>query len=212
MTKYISSFEIDYDGARPNKRRALFDPASNSRGLLCIWLDEHLTCPPTDSLTGVILPFVWHFFSDEAQVLNYINSNLESSSTTAVLVASSTLGERVLPQIHYMDQLEAVIIYCTDMREYPQWTQSYSKVLNILNEPKQLQFELVHFLVKYYKHLGVFTDDRQVGQTYFSKAVDILRRYGNNDIETSQMIIELDTTYISGQHRKYSNRSVFTKF
>lgn len=209
MTAYSDRLVIDHNDSGAEELDDIFYCDQNFSELTCIWLDEHLTSPPTQALTNLISPFKWEFLSDFTQSLDYFNLNTKPSSITTLLIASGSLGRRVLPLIDYLDQFDAIFIYCTDVERNIRWTKNYPKILNVLNEPKQLQYELVNFVVKYYKHAGERTNDKQLAHTYFMKAIDILRQYGDSeDVETQQLINEFETTYVSEQYRKYKSKSI----
>ncbi|CAF1469701.1 unnamed protein product [Adineta steineri] len=66
------------------------------------------------------------------QVLNKVDKE------RAFVIASCSLGQQLVPEIHGMSQLEAIYIFCGDKSEHQKWTQNWAKIKGIHTNMKDI--------------------------------------------------------------------------
>ncbi len=201
MARYISDSESD--------ATSLCDTQEICSQSLIIWLDRNIGEPPSQELIRLkqLSEMNWEFYSDLNEAIDRVYSCLPEKRV--ILISSGSLGREILGIIHSAEHLEAVFIYCLDKHRNSEWVKNYSKVLCIVNEPTQLQYELGKFLVKYYKKLGESSVvsgnyvQKDAAPMNFIKAIDILCQFTDaEDAEVGLLMKELEAKRFNSQFSK----------
>lgn len=90
-----------------------------------------------------ITPFKWTFFNDPVECRQFITTH---SINPIVLITSGRLGQDLIEQMHNLQQLSSIYIYCHEPSNYKQWAVGFKKVRGIFNDPglmlKQMRLDL----------------------------------------------------------------------
>jgi hypothetical protein len=79
---------------------------------------------------------LWSMLKDGSELAVFIQKL--SPPNKFILVASGTLAENVMSTIHQLQQLHSVYIFCRDIPKHKEWSKSYVKVRNVLDNSQLL--------------------------------------------------------------------------
>ncbi len=65
------------------------------------------------------------FINNVDEVLQHIE---QTKDTTTFLVCSGSLGQIIVPQIHDLNNIQSIYVYCHNKQYYKQWSEDYYKV------------------------------------------------------------------------------------
>jgi hypothetical protein len=94
-----------------------------------IWLDAHVNEDEKNKqaqqeLCSIINRF--QSFEDQKQCQKYILS--VPSYGRIILIVSGQLGRQIVPQIHHLQQLLSVYVYCMNKESNEKWAKDFTKV------------------------------------------------------------------------------------
>lgn len=123
----ITTTETEY-------RRRFFDRNSiNLESHQLIFLDKNSTDSGQDK--PIVTLEELRKIVDYTKVINNVEEALQymeqTQKTTTFLVCSDDLGQIIVPQIHLLENIRSIYIYCSDEQYHKQWSTDYTKV-NIL--------------------------------------------------------------------------------
>jgi len=102
------------------------------KGLKFVILDPMLfeTREIYDEISGT---FQWQLFQNlDEPCANYIKN--DCINKRVFLIASGSMGRKIVPMIHDLPQLYAVYIFCADVEFNQEWALEYSKVRLVCND------------------------------------------------------------------------------
>ena len=107
------------------------NPSSTSDHVL-FWLDANIhldddNCKRTVKNFESVMRNI-HVFNDAMKCANFLHT---MQNQTVFMVVSGSLGQQILPRIHHMSQLAAVLIFCSDRSKYEPLCRTYPKVRGI---------------------------------------------------------------------------------
>ncbi|UJR29189.1 hypothetical protein I4U23_010403 [Adineta vaga] len=79
----------------------------------------------------------WLFFDKSSECYQFIIESV-SFPKKVILVTSGRLGQNLIEDLHYCEQLDSVYIYCRNIEKYKEFAQHYNKVQGVYTDPVQL--------------------------------------------------------------------------
>ena len=104
------------------------------QNVLLIWLDENINtkdnfnCPNVIKELEQVVNHVKTFTSTEPCV-EFITEEINNEK--ACMIISGALGERVIPQIHDLLQIDSIFIFCRNEQYHKQWAKAWSKIKGV---------------------------------------------------------------------------------
>lgn len=103
--------------------------SDNLESYSLLWLDTDVNTTEENkhtqnrlrSIINQLIPF-----NDVEKCKKHILSQPHDSRI--ILVASGRLGQAIVPQIHHLQQLSSVYIFCRDKKTHKEWSKNFSKV------------------------------------------------------------------------------------
>ena len=80
----------------------------------------------------------FHTFDQSASCVNFLRGDLLDRGERVVLVASGSLGAEIIEQIHSIDAIIAIFIFCMDKERNEVWAKHYSKIKGVFVELEDL--------------------------------------------------------------------------
>jgi tetratricopeptide (TPR) repeat protein len=116
----------------PTPRRVQIHMVQN---VLLIWLDSHINennedCRNTISQLRRAVNNV-NKFADSGECIEFINS---ISNEKACMIISGALGERIVPQVHDMPQVDSIFIFCNNKERHEQWAKDWPKIKGVFTD------------------------------------------------------------------------------
>lgn len=103
---------------------------------LVIWLDGSIgeerdeDCRNTISELQRVVKTI-KTFTDSDQCIEFIET---VKNEKAYMITSGSLGQRIVPRIHDMSQIDSIFIFCGDEKKHEQWAKEWSKVKGVHTE------------------------------------------------------------------------------
>lgn len=94
-----------------------------------LWLDENVNSTEQNINAQKKLKTVMNqlkTFENTQVYQQYIQQN--TSTNSIVLIVSGKCGRELIPTIHELSQLNAIYVYCMDIKSNEVWTKNYRKV------------------------------------------------------------------------------------
>ncbi|CAF1058391.1 unnamed protein product [Rotaria magnacalcarata] len=152
------------------------------KNVVLIWLDEHIDddneiCQNVvTKLRNIINSIIT--YTDGDQCVHYIES---ISNDKVYLIVSGTLGQRVVPYVHLLSQVDSIFIFCGNKKQYEQWAKNWPKIKGVF-----LQIAPI---------CEVLT---QTSSEYESNVISI-SFMATNDHETNKNLNQLDCSFMYTQ-------------
>ncbi|CAF3459992.1 unnamed protein product [Rotaria socialis] len=152
------------------------------KNVVLIWLDEHIDdnneiCQNVvTKLRNIINNIIT--YTDDDQCVQYIDS---ISNDKVYLIVSSTLGQRVVPYVHLLSQVDSIFIFCGNKKRYEQWAKNWPKIKGVF-----MQIAPICEVLK------------QTSSEYESNAISI-SFMATNDHETNKNLNQLDCSFMYTQ-------------
>ena len=111
--------------SRPDRRRIV-------QNFRLIWLDANSTTFDEDSqhtlqkLRSVVNDI--HLFTDPHDCVDFV---AEVQSEKVFIIVSGSLGEKIVPTVHPMKQVDAIYIFCGDKSRHKGWVRAWPKIKGI---------------------------------------------------------------------------------
>jgi len=105
------------------------------KNLLVIWLDSNITetnidcCNTITQLQRVVNTI--NIFKDSSQCMAFLE---DMDDEKVCIVISGSLGQRIMPRIHQMSQVDSIFIFCCNKKYHEQWAEEWSKVKGVFTE------------------------------------------------------------------------------
>ena len=109
------------------------------QNFLLIWLDANITSSNEDSqhtlqkLRSVVNDI--HHFTDPDDCVAFL---AEVQTEKAFVIVSGSLGEKIVPTLHPMKQVDAIYIFCLDQSRHKEWARTWSKIKGIHTNIEQI--------------------------------------------------------------------------
>ncbi|CAF1023485.1 unnamed protein product [Didymodactylos carnosus] len=119
--------------AKRDRRR--IEPQELIQKFLLVWLDAYID-ESTDDFRNSMKQFrrtvnTIETFQDTDECINYI-TKLENKKV--FLIISGALCQTIVPNIHQLDQIYSIHIFCRKPSKYQEWANDWSKVKSIVTE------------------------------------------------------------------------------
>ena len=115
--------------------------STNLRNFTLVWLDasvnERMNKDTQTELSGLTNQFRTFENSSECE------SFLQSNDPPIVLIVSGRLGREILPQIHSLEQISSIYVYCFDRERNEQWGKMYSKIQRVVVTHNELISQII---------------------------------------------------------------------
>ncbi len=101
----------------------------NLESFLLFWLDAQVNTTEENKKTQKKLRSIinhMQVFDDISRCRQFIESLSEQNRIT--LIVSGQLGRQIVPQIHQLQQLSSIFVYCGNKQLNEEWARQYSKV------------------------------------------------------------------------------------
>lgn len=102
-------------------------------------------------------PQQWLFFEKDNECYQFIEKSVVYPKKV-ILVTSGKLGQHLIENLHYCEQLDSIYIYCQDLEKYREFAQPYKKVCGVYSNPVELFSRLRHNLDKKSDETSISTD------------------------------------------------------
>ena len=118
--------------SRPDRPRIV-------QNFLLIWLDANITSSNEDSqhtlqkLRSVVNDI--HLFTDPDECVAFL---AEVQTEKAFVIVSGSLGEKIVPTLHPMKQVDAIYIFCGDKSRHKEWVKVWPKIKGIHTNSKHI--------------------------------------------------------------------------
>ena len=109
------------------------------QGFLLIWVDASIDESNKDCQTtlaqirGVVNNV--NIFTQPDQCIQFLNG---VHNEKAIVIASGTLGQHLVPNIHAMPQLDAIYIFCGNKSWHEGWTKEWAKIKGVHTDIKPI--------------------------------------------------------------------------
>lgn len=104
--------------------------ATNLRKFTLVWLDAYVNKTTNESIQTELRELTNQFRTfdncSECQLF------LQSNDQRLVLIVSGRLGREIVPQIHSLEQIASIYVYCLDRERNEQWAKNYSKIQRVV--------------------------------------------------------------------------------
>lgn len=90
-------------------------------------------------------------FTSSTDCIEYINS-MKTTNQAFCLITSGSLGVTVIPLIHNFDQIESIIVFCSQKAKYEYMQKRYTKIQKVLDTYNELIFHLEIYLKSINEH------------------------------------------------------------
>jgi hypothetical protein len=190
-----------------------------------VWLDPNVDTSNDNKMTQVYLRKILtslitfdNIESCEKWLKNY------DSDEKIILIVSGIYGENLVPKIHYLPSIIAILVYCLDVKRNEIWTKNYSKIRSVVSNSNILLKQLLMNQsnlesVEDSKALQIYSLDIKITSyiwyqllleillssdylsrnSTFDKLLQILREYTSNDEYGLNIISQFEQTYESKQ-------------
>jgi hypothetical protein len=131
-------------GAKSNKQSSGTSKGANERrdanissvqNVLLVWLDDKINEDSKDCLnTTAQLRHVVNIvntFVDIDKCIEFIDDN---SNEKVCMIISGSLGERIVPVVHKMSQVDSIFIFCSNQKRHEQWATKWPKIKGVFTE------------------------------------------------------------------------------
>lgn len=107
--------------------------------LFLIWLDSNIDenstdCQNTISQLQQVISSV-NIFTDGEACIRFVKNIADAQ---ACLIISGTLGERIVPQIHNLIQVDSIFIFCNNKTYHEKWVKNWPKIKGVFTEIKSI--------------------------------------------------------------------------
>ena len=122
-------------------------------------------------------------------------------------ITSGSLGENFVPQVHNLEQVTFIYIFCTDKEKHDQWSKAYIKVRGVFNNDNQLLMQLrsdLQMHIKIMTPMNIFDtkekslQDLNVEQSsfiWFQLLIEVLLRFPQTENAKDEMVEECRINY-----------------
>ena len=133
-SKPISKSEITSAQAKdPDRCRRM--NVQMVQNILLIWLDNNIDENNSDCRNSItqlrrVVNTITTFIDGE-ECIEFLN-NIEDEK--ACIIISGSFGQRIVPQIHNMSQVDTIFIFCGNKKFHQQWAKDWSKIKGVFTE------------------------------------------------------------------------------
>ena len=104
----------------------------NPQNFLLVWVDANineskLDCQNTLTQLRTVVNNV-NLCTTAAQCIQFLQ---DTHNEKAFLIVSGSLGQKLVPQIHPLSQVDAIYVFCGDKPRHEQWAKDYPKVKGV---------------------------------------------------------------------------------
>ena len=120
-----------------SKSSQIFD--DNLETFSIFWLDAQVNAIEDNRLTQLKLREISNHlktFDDQDECYQRILSL--SPQDRLVLIVSGRCGRQLVPQIHHLQQVSSIYVYCMDKKANEQWTKDFIKIKSVIIKLKDL--------------------------------------------------------------------------
>jgi hypothetical protein len=106
---------------------------------IIIWLDAHIN--PRYENHALVLAQLQHFvhfilpITDSDRCLDFIS---DISHEKIFLIVSGSLGEKLVPLIHNLNQIDSIYVYCESKSKHEKWALKEKKVKGVFTKPQPI--------------------------------------------------------------------------
>jgi hypothetical protein len=106
-----------------------------AQNVLLIWLDKNINdnnkdCQNTISQLRRVVNTI-NKFTDSEECIEFINN---INDEKICMIISGSLGEDIVPRVHYMSQVDSVFIFCRNKERHEQWIKDWSKIKGVFTK------------------------------------------------------------------------------
>jgi tetratricopeptide (TPR) repeat protein len=106
------------------------------QNVLLIWLDRNIDEDHNDDCRSTIKQLRCvvnniNTFSDENECIDFLS---EIDNQKACMIISGSLGERIVPLVHDMSQVDSIFIFCSYTSDHQEWTEKWPKINGIFSK------------------------------------------------------------------------------
>ena len=104
----------------------------NPQNFLLVWVDANINeskpdCQNTLTQLRTVVSNV-NLCTTTDQCIQFLQ---DTKNEKAFLIVSGSLGQKIVPQIHPLSQVDAIYVFCGDKSRYEQWAKDYPKVKGV---------------------------------------------------------------------------------
>ncbi|CAF3942917.1 unnamed protein product [Adineta steineri] len=147
-----------------SKRKSLPISSSNIEHLetfIIVWLDSNIN--KNQLLQKLLRQYITCLvtFNDLKLCEQWIKTRLNNEKI--LFIVSGALGQRIIPNIHQLQSIIAIYVFCLHPEYHTIWTRNYSKIHGIISESnillQQISNDLIYFEnIENLKTIKIFTD------------------------------------------------------
>ena len=118
--------------SRPDRRKIV-------QNFLLVWLDANITSLSEDSqntlqkLRSVVNDI--NLFTDPDDCVGFL---ADVQTEKAFVIVSGSLGEKIMPIIHPMAQIDAIYIFCHNKSRHKEWARAWPKIKRVHRKIKRI--------------------------------------------------------------------------
>ncbi len=105
------------------------------QNFVLIWLSDDIDKSDVKFQNAIIqlrrFANIINIFTDPDQCVDFLS---EITNEKAYILISGILGQRIVPLIHDISQLDLVYIFCENTSQEKQWVQEWSKVKGVFTQ------------------------------------------------------------------------------
>ncbi|CAF1577071.1 unnamed protein product, partial [Adineta ricciae] len=155
-------------------KAGLVHPSVGGENIVLVWLDTAIDEKSVDYVNTMkqfkcIADDVKTFTKDEPCIQFMQNA----TNSRICLITSDSFGQRILPYIHGMSQVDTILIFSHNKQLYEEWTKKYAKFKGVFSELSSICEALqaaVQQCGQYLIPISIFNEDVAVGpETIFNR-------------------------------------------
>ena len=101
----------------------------NLESFYIFWLDAKVNSTEENQKAQIKLrQIINHLETFEDQNLCHQHISSVSQQDRLILITSGTCGRQLIPQIHHLQQISSIYVYCFDKQANEQWANNFTKV------------------------------------------------------------------------------------
>ncbi len=128
--------------------------SSKLKSISFIWLDEMLY-ESDKKFYPIIKPLQWEFFDDISKCISFIRKQILQQNYIFLIISGTVGHELFLTKYIFMKRIFATYIYCTHIGPHSKWTEEYSQIRGVYNDPIKLAQHIKRDYNKLQKSLGI---------------------------------------------------------
>ncbi|CAF2812392.1 unnamed protein product [Rotaria sp. Silwood2] len=161
----------------------------NLEDFTVIWLDASVNKSEDCLNTKAQLRSVINFIKTFDKMDECIDCIYEYYTEKIFFIISGALGEQLVPDIHDLQQIQYIYIYCLNKDKHEQWVSNYPKIQGVFTDRNTLCSTLKQNVIEQTRNADVIENslrnlnENSASLLWFEALLEVLIRmeYGNND-------------------------------